>query len=93
MEGGDQGIGVHSLIRSTLKVEGGDETPRWGLGRMTSWSIIHMDLHKLNNKLVSVYFEHFWCTTEPHAYTNSQDLPWPELGGSHQLPPYNILYD
>jgi hypothetical protein len=26
----------------------------WGLGRMTSESIIHIDLHKPNNKLVSV---------------------------------------
>jgi len=23
---------------------------------------------------------------------DSQDSPWPELGGSHHLPPYNILY-
>ncbi len=29
---------------------------------------------------------------EPWAYTNSQDTPWPELGGTHHLPPYNILY-
>ncbi len=26
---------------------------RWGLGQMTSESIIHIDLHKLNNKLVN----------------------------------------
>jgi hypothetical protein len=28
---------------------------------------------------------------DAHANTNSQDLPRPGLGGSHHLPPYNIL--
>jgi hypothetical protein len=28
---------------------------------------------------------------EPHANLNSQDEPWPRLGGSHHLPPYNIF--
>jgi hypothetical protein len=27
--------------------------PGWGLRRVTSKSITHMDIHKLNNKLVS----------------------------------------
>jgi hypothetical protein len=30
---------------------------------------------------------------EPHAYIDSQDSPWPELGGSHHLPFYNIICD
>ncbi len=30
-----------------------------GLGRMTSNSITHTDLHKLNNKLVNAYLKHF----------------------------------
>ncbi len=38
---------------------------------MTSGSIIHTDLHKPNNKLVSAQLEHFWCTNEPWANTNS----------------------
>jgi hypothetical protein len=29
-----------------------------------------MDLHKLNNKLVSVWLEHFWCMDEPRGYTD-----------------------
>jgi hypothetical protein len=33
----------------------------------------------------------FLMTNESRAYTNSQDSPWPKLGGSHHLPPYNIL--
>jgi hypothetical protein len=41
------------LARSTLGVEGRAGVPRWGLGRAISESIIHMDLHKPNNKLVS----------------------------------------
>ncbi len=35
--------------------------------------------------------EHFLCTDEPRANTDSQDSPQPELGGNHHLPPYNIL--
>jgi len=46
-------VGVHSLVHNTLGVEGRAGAPRWGLGRLTSNSITHMDLHKPNNKLVS----------------------------------------
>jgi hypothetical protein len=48
-----EGIGVCSLARSTSGVEGRAGAPRWGLGRLKSKSIIHTDLHKPNNKLVS----------------------------------------
>ncbi len=48
-----KGIGAGSLARSTLGVEMHVGAPGWGLGRMTSKSITHMDLHKPNNKLVS----------------------------------------
>jgi hypothetical protein len=58
---------------------------------MISSSLIHMDLHTPNNKLVSVESEHFWCTNEPRANTNSQDSPRPGLGGGHHFPPYSIL--
>ncbi len=51
MEG--KGIGVRSLACNTLGIEGRAGAPRWGLGRLTSNSIIHIDLHKPNNKLVS----------------------------------------
>jgi hypothetical protein len=37
-----------------LGVEGCVGAPGWGLGRVTSKLIIHMDLHKQNNKLVNV---------------------------------------
>ncbi len=57
---------------------------------MTSESIIHANLHKLNNKLVSSWLEHFWCTDKPQVNTYSQDSPQPELGGSHR-PLYSIL--
>jgi hypothetical protein len=49
-----KGVGACFLARNTSKVEGRAGAPRLGLGRLTSKSIIHMDLHKLNNKLVSV---------------------------------------
>jgi hypothetical protein len=85
-------VGVRFLTHNTFGVEGCVETSGWGLGRMTSKSIIHMDLHKPNNKLASVGLEHFWCMDEPHAYMDSQDSPWPRFGGSHHLPPYSIIY-
>jgi hypothetical protein len=89
MEG--EGVGARSLVHNTSGVEGGVEALGWGLRRLTSKSITHMDLHKPNNKLVSAQLEHFWCTDEPRANTNSQDSPWPRLRGSHHLPPYTIL--
>ncbi len=35
--------------------------------------------------------EHFWCTNESHANTDSQDSPQPGLVGNHYLPPYSIF--
>jgi hypothetical protein len=43
-------------------------TSRWGLIRMTSGSIIHIDLNKPNNKLVNVWLEHFWCLEEATTF-------------------------
>jgi hypothetical protein len=48
-----EGVGVRSLARNTSGVEGRARALRWGLGKMTSKSITHMDLHKPNNKLVN----------------------------------------
>jgi hypothetical protein len=41
------------VARNTSGVKEHAKAPGWGLGRMTSGSIIHKDLHKPNNKLVS----------------------------------------
>jgi len=46
-------IGVRSLAHNTLGVEGRAGALGWGLGRLRSKLIIHTDLHKLNNNLVS----------------------------------------
>jgi hypothetical protein len=54
---------------ATLQVMGCVGAP--GLRILTSKSITHIDLHKLNNKLVSAWLEHFWCMNEPRANTNS----------------------
>ncbi len=48
-----KGVGAHSLACNTSGVEGRVGAPRWGLERLISKSIIHMDLHKPNDKLVS----------------------------------------
>jgi hypothetical protein len=47
-------VRVCSLARNISRIEGCVGALGWGLGRMTSGSIIHMNLHKPNNKLVSV---------------------------------------
>jgi hypothetical protein len=46
-----------------------------GLGRATIGSIIHINLHKLNNKLVNVESKHFWCMDKPHVNMDSRDSP------------------
>ncbi len=46
-------VGACSLARNTLQVERHAGAPRWGLGRLISNLVIHTDLHKPNNKLVS----------------------------------------
>jgi len=53
IEAEGEGVGARSLVRSTLEVEGRARVPGWGLGRLTSNSITHTDLHKPNNNLVS----------------------------------------
>ncbi len=46
-------VGVSSLACNILRVEGRAKALEWGLGQMTSRSIIYTDLYKLNNKLVN----------------------------------------
>jgi hypothetical protein len=46
-------VGAHSLVHSTSRVKGRARAPRSGVGRLTSNSITHTELQKLNNKLVS----------------------------------------
>ncbi len=48
-----EGVGICSLTHNILGVEGHARASRWGLGRLTSGSIIQTNLHKLNNKLVN----------------------------------------
>jgi len=57
MEG--ERVGVHSLVHNTSGVEGCSGASGWGLRRLKSKSITHMDLHKLNNKLASAQLEYF----------------------------------
>jgi hypothetical protein len=83
---------VRSLARNTSGVEDHARALEWGLGQMISESIIHIDLHKPNNKLVNALLEHFWCINESLTNIDSQDSPWPRLRGRHHLPLYSILY-
>jgi hypothetical protein len=54
-----EGLGAHSLDHNISEVEGRARASRWGLRKLTSKSITHMDLHKPNNLLVSAYLERF----------------------------------
>jgi hypothetical protein len=47
----NEGVRVCSLTYNTSGVEGHARALGWGLRRVTSGSIIHMDLQKANNKL------------------------------------------
>jgi len=49
----EEGVGVRSLICSASRVEWHARIPGWGLGRVTSESIIHTNLHY---KLVCAWF-------------------------------------
>jgi hypothetical protein len=54
-----------------------------------------MDLHKTNTRWLMHSWNTFGTRTnhgQPKATSDSQDSPWPELGGSHHLPLYSILY-
>jgi hypothetical protein len=81
-----KGVGAHSLTLNTSKVKEHVWVLGWGLKRLTSKLIAHMDLHKPNNKLVNAYLEHFWCTDKPQANTNSQDSSRLEFGESTTFP-------
>jgi len=49
----EEGVEVCCLVCNTLRVEGHVGAPGLGLRRLTNNVIIHTDLHKPNNKLVS----------------------------------------
>jgi hypothetical protein len=55
MEG--EGVRARSLAHNTLGVEGHVGALGWGLGRLTSKSITHTNLHKPNNKLANAKLE------------------------------------
>jgi hypothetical protein len=48
-----KGIGVHYLACNILGENMCVRVPKWGLGQVTSKSIIQMNMHKPNNELVS----------------------------------------
>jgi hypothetical protein len=85
----DEGIWVRSLACSILRVERCAKVMGQGLEQTTSGSIIHMNLHKPNNKLVNAWLKHFWCMDEPQTHIDLQDSSWPRLGGK---PPPSSLY-
>ncbi len=66
------GVRVHSLVHNTSRVEGGVGALGCGLGWVTSKSIIHMDLHKPNNKLMHS-LSTFGAHTS-HGQTQTHDI-------------------
>jgi hypothetical protein len=71
----EEKVGLCFVICNILGVKGHAKVLGWVLGRATSESITHTDLHKPNNKLVNAWLEHFWCMDEPRAYMDSQNSP------------------
>jgi hypothetical protein len=78
-----EGVGAHSLVRNTSRVERCTKAMGWGLGKLISKAIIHMDLHKLNNKLFSAQLEHLWYTDEPRIHKTHHDS---DLGEATTFP-------
>jgi len=74
-----EGVAARFLACSTSGVEGCVGDLKWGLKILISKSITHTDLHKPNNKLVSVELERFWCR-------NPQDSPHPNLWEATTFP-------
>ncbi len=86
-----QGVGVLSLVRNTLGVKGHARDLGWGLKRVTSGSIIHMDYINQTTSWLVCSWSTFGAQNEPWVNMDSQDLPRPGLEGSHHLPFYSIL--
>jgi len=84
-------VGVHSFVHNISRVKGHARALRWVLKWVKNRSIIH--IKQLNNKLVSVWLEHFWDMDELKTHIDSQNSPWLKLEGNHHLPFYNIFYD
>jgi hypothetical protein len=67
----EERVGVCFLTCNIFGIKGHVGAMGWELGRVTSKLIIHTDVHKLNNKLISAWLEHFCCTNKPWAYMDS----------------------
>ncbi len=79
-------IDIFSLAFRTSGVEGHVGTAWWGLGKVTSRPIIHMDLHKPNNQLVSASWNIFGAWTS-HRHTRTHKTHHnPDLGEAINFP-------
>ncbi len=72
-------VGAHSLVHNTLGVKGHVRTSKWNLWGLTNKSIIRLDLHKPNIKLVNAYLDIFgaWMNhkqTRTHKTHHGSDL-------------------
>ncbi len=75
-----------SLACNTQRIEGCARVSGWEQKEFTSFN--HSpEPAKTQHEAVSAQLEHFWCQDESRATSNSQNSPWPELGGNHHLPP------
>ncbi len=83
-------FGAHSQLSALEGVEGRAEAP--GLDQEEGQAIQLVDLaSKTNHKLVITHFAPFWVLGQATGDLDSFDSPRPGLGGSHHLPPYNVL--
>jgi len=78
-------VEVHSLARNTLRLEGCAKAPRWGLGWVTSESIIHTDLHKPTTSWLVCNWNTFGAWMN-RGHTGLTRLTTTWTWGSHHLP-------
>jgi hypothetical protein len=85
-----EGFGARSQPSALKRGRGACWSSRIRLGRGTSYSLIRTCI-KTNHKVVSPHSRSLLVLGQATGNTDSLDSPWLGFGGSHHLPPYNIL--
>jgi hypothetical protein len=81
-----QGVGARPLACSTLVIKGCARAPKWGLGRVRSKSIIHMDLHKPPTSWLMRSWNTFGARTSHEQTWTHKTHHGPDLGEAITFP-------
>ncbi len=87
---GKVGLEGRSRLRALKRGRGACQKS-WDQTRKMDQKIKHESASKTNHKRVSSHSGTPLGVGTSHGQLGLLDSPWPELGGSHHLPPYSIL--